>query len=179
MAPPQLRRLTRRRRESGPGERPGLGRQTGTGSLAPSLLLSNDTIDIVFPTHWIYPPKLDVLQKQDLDCITNKLKRTPDNIDLSDEKSVEIISAIEEECLKSSGHFARQDGIYETPSDYDPLSINMGQLSVFRFSLRCKCDSSKLGPGQTCARILPFHQQAWPAYMGRLGDSVYRRSQYR
>ena len=177
MAPPQVRgQNRRRRRQSGPGGsggREGLSRQTGTGSLAPPLLFSNDTIDIVFPTHWIYPPKMDILQKEDIDCIENKLRR--DNIDLSEDKSVNMISEIEEECLKSSGHFARQDGIYETPSDYDPLSINMGQLIVYRFTLRCKCDSSKLGSGQSCARILPFHRQGWPAYMGRLGDSVYRR----
>ena len=112
-----------------------------------------------------------------LECIKKKLERN--SIDISEEKSVDIITEIEEECLKSSGHFARQDGIYETPSEYDPLSINMGQLIVYRFTLRCKCDSSKLERGQTCARILPFNQQAWPAYMGRLGDSVYRRSNYR
>ena len=181
MAPPQFSRQKRRRirRQSGLGAQKGLSRQTGTGSLAPSLLFSNDTIDIIFPTHWIYPPKVDVLQKQDIECIANKLRGKSNNIDLSEEKSMNLVTEIEEECLKSSGHFARPDGIYETPSDYDPLSINMGQLMVYRFTLRCKCDPRKLGSGQTCASILPFSRQGWPAYMGRLGDSVYRRANKR
>ena len=177
MAPPEYDTGRRRKRQTGEGGKwAGLSRQTGTGSLAPSLLLSNDTIDIIFPTHWIYPPKVDVLQKQDVDCIANKLKRNSNkNLKLSEVESQELIAQIEEECLKSSGHFSKQDVIYETPSDYDPLSINMGQLIVYRFTLRCKCDPSKLGWGQTCANILPYSQQGWPAYMGRLGDSVYRR----
>ena len=181
-SPEYGRRRRRRRRgtSEGGGGWSGLNRQSGTGSLAPSLLLSNDTIDIVFPTHWIYPPKVDLLQKQDLDCIANKLKRNSNrNLKLSNEESEAMMTEIEEECLKSSGHFAREDAIYETPSDYDPLSINMGQLVVYRFTLRCSCDSSKLSWGQTCASILPYEQQGWPAYMGGLGDSVFRRQQAR
>ena len=37
--------------------RPGLSRQTGTGSLAPSLIPASDSLDLVFPIHWIYPPR--------------------------------------------------------------------------------------------------------------------------
>ena len=32
-------------------------RQSATGTLAPSLILANDTIDLILPTFWIYPPK--------------------------------------------------------------------------------------------------------------------------
>ena len=43
---------------------------------------------------------------------------------------------IEEKCLKKSKHFPAKEAIYETPSDYDPLALNMGQLVVHRISLR-------------------------------------------
>ena len=43
---------------------------------------------------------------------------------------------MEEKCLKKSRHFPAKDAIYETPSDYDPLALNMGQLVVHRISLR-------------------------------------------
>ena len=154
---------------------PGLVRQTGTGTLAPSLILTNDTIDIIFPVHWIYPPKIDVLQKQDIDCIKRKLNSKQGNRAEFLENAA-FVSEIEKECLKTSGHFAStDDAVYETPSDYDPLSINMGQLIVYRYMLRCKCKSSSVGYGQKCATILPYDNQGWPALMGRWGNSIYNR----
>ena len=159
---------------------PGLSRVSATATLAPSLLLANDTIDIILPVHWIYPPKVDVLQKEDIDCIQNKLKHKKDSIESgSDEELAALTEQIEEECLKTSHHFAPDDAVYETPSDYDPLSINMGQLIIYRFTLRCKCDESRLSRGQECARLLSYDQQGWPAHMGREGDSVYRRQSRR
>ena len=178
LQPPQFGNKQRRKRGTTNDKIvPGLNRQTGTGTLAPSLILSNDTVDIVFPVHWIYPPKIDVLQKDDIECIKNRLKKRLDFSDISEdsEEYAALVNEIEEECLKASGHFARDDAIYETPSDYDPLSINMGQLIVYRFMLRCKCQSSRLGYSQSCATIRPYQDQAWPAYMGRMGDSIYRR----
>ena len=47
-----------------------------------------------------------------------------------------LVEEIEEKCLKKSRHFPNRDAIYETPSDYDPLALNMGQLVVHRISLR-------------------------------------------
>ena len=173
----------KQRKKRSPIVRPGSGLsiQTGTGSLAPSLILSNDTIDIIFPVHWIYPPKIDVLQKQDIDCIKYKLSNMKDQsrIDEDSEEFADLIKDIEEECLKKSGNYAKDDAVYETPSDYNPLSINMGQMIVYRFVLRCKCKSSNLGYGENCARILPYEQQGWSAHMGSHGDSIYRTSSTR
>ena len=167
----------RRRRDVTRDVRPvqGLMRQPATGTLAPSLILANDTIDIVFPVHWIYPSKVDVLHKDDIDCIANKLKHKQGDIDEQSEEMEALIAQIEEECLKKSRHFAKDDIVYETPSDYDPLSVNMGQLIVYRHTLRCKCDETRLSYNQRCATILPYDKQGWPAYMGREGDSIYRR----
>ena len=50
-----------------------------------------------------------------------------------------LVEEIEEKCLKKSRHVPPKDAIYETPSDYDPLALNMGQLVVHRISLRF-CD---------------------------------------
>ena len=47
-----------------------------------------------------------------------------------------LVEEIEEKCLKKSRHFPAKEAIYETPSDYDPLALNMGQLVVHRISLR-------------------------------------------
>ena len=77
--------------------------------------------------------------------------------------------------MKATNNFAKSDAVYETPSDYDPLSINMGQLIIYRFTLRCRCDKSKLSYGEKCASILPFERQGWPAYMGAMGDTINRR----
>ena len=180
MMPPQMQQQfgNKQRRKRGAGNKlvSGLVRQTGTGTLAPSLILTNDTIDIIFPVHWIYPPKIDVLQKQDIDCIKSKLNRKQrDRAEFSEEENAAFVSVIEEECLKKSGHFASNDAVYETPSDYDPLSINMGQLIVYRYMLRCKCKSSSVGYGQKCATIVPYDNQGWPALMGRWGNSIYNR----
>ena len=162
--------------------RPGLSRQTGTGSLAPSLIPASDSLDLVFPVHWIYPPRVDVLQQQDLDCIAAKLTRRRAEagvLEGDSEQLAALQTEVEEECLKVSGHFAREaaDTVYETPSEYDPLSINMGQLVVYRFQLRCKC--GQLRGGQQCATFLPLERQGWPAYMGGHGDSLYRRGDTR
>ena len=51
-------------------------------------------------------------------------------------RDTKLVGEIEEKCLKKSRHFPAKEAIYETPSDYDPLALNMGQLVVHRISLR-------------------------------------------
>ena len=156
----------------------GVQRQSATGTLAPPLILSNDTIDLILPIFWIYPPKVDVLQEEDIRCVRRKIKQATEKTKIF-EDSVgfdQLRAEIEEDCLKVTNHFARPDGVYETPSDYDPLSINMGQLVIYRFSLRCKCDSSRLRYGEKCSKVLPYDKQGWPAYMGAMGDTIHRRT---
>lgn len=66
------------------------------------------------------------------------------------------------------------------PSDYDPLSVNMGSLTVYRFTLRCKCDrsalqtDSKTGKLQKCGQFMPFDQQGWPSYAGMLSIQFFK-----
>ena len=47
------------------------------GTLAPSLRPSklNDTIDLIFATHWIYPSQTPVLQADDEKCVNDELSK--------------------------------------------------------------------------------------------------------
>jgi len=58
---------------------------------------------------------------------------------LSDDDLSVLKENILNECLKKSGHGPNKDAVYETPSEYDPFKVNMGQLTVYRFTLRCVC----------------------------------------
>ena len=49
------------------------------GTLAPPLRPSkfNDTIDLIFATHWIYPSQIPVLQADDEKCVNDELSKRP------------------------------------------------------------------------------------------------------
>lgn len=67
----------------------GVHRQSATGSLAPSLVLAEDTMDVIVPVYWIYPPRVEVLQQDDLSCISQRLKPALEKLDVSSEDSEE------------------------------------------------------------------------------------------
>ena len=171
-------RLNRRLKRGTDKSFQGIHKQSATASLAPSLIPANDTIDVVFPTYWVYPPKLDILQQEDMKCVERELRNLQDKSQGSERESTvsKDIDDIETKCLRKNKHLADDSLTYETPSDYDPLSINMGQMIVYRFSLRCICDKSKLSYNQKCANILPYQKQGWPAYMGATGDGKFKFS---
>ncbi len=66
-----------------------------------------------------------------------------------------------------------RNGDYDPDEKYDPFSLKMGQLTVFRMRLKCKCSMEKLREGETCGQVLDFSRQRWPSYMGMMGDSVF------
>ena len=39
----------------------------------------------MFPTHWIYPPRVDVLQPADLSCIAAKLEQGRQQLKLTED----------------------------------------------------------------------------------------------
>ena len=49
------------------------------GTLAPPLNPSknNDTIDLIFATHWVYPSSIPVLQPEDEKCLNEQLSKQP------------------------------------------------------------------------------------------------------
>ena len=53
--------------------------------------------------------------------------------DISDDDFLALQSQTLEECLTKTGHKSRGDGIFETPSQYDPFTVNMGQLTIYRY----------------------------------------------
>ena len=105
--------------------------------------------------------------------IVSKLETLSDLDQLSDKDLTVFKDDVLADCLKKSGHGPKKDAIYETPSDYDPFKVNMGQLTVYRFTLRCVCQESLLAENSQCGRFLPFSQQGWPSFMGRAGDSRF------
>ena len=117
------------------------------------MMPDSDSIDLVFPTYWIYPPKVDVLNEDDMKCVKEeaaKLERKPnkgiiihnnnnDNNGYNDKNILggsetmdfdQLLGEIESDCLKRGKDKKLGGRIYETPSEYDPLSINMGQVMM-------------------------------------------------
>ena len=93
--------------------------------------------------------------------------------ELEEDVLMEMEERAVKDCLTKSGHTPPEDAVYETPSDYEPLSVNMGQMTVYRYSLRCVCNQELLRPDQKCAKFLPFHRQRWSAFMGPAGDAHF------
>jgi hypothetical protein len=81
----QQQRRRRRRDTSAGGNYQGIHRQAATGSLAPPLIPANDTMDVVLPTYWVYPPRLDILQQEDLRCLEKELKKMNQRADKKDD----------------------------------------------------------------------------------------------
>ena len=50
----------------------------------------------------------------------------------SEDEADAFESKVTSRCLKASGHNPAENVTYETPSDYDPLAVNMGALTVYR-----------------------------------------------
>ena len=74
------------------------------------------------------------------------------------------------ECLKNKQK-ADKDKIFISQADYNVYKIHFGSLSVYRFTLKCKCNN--LPPSKKCSRFLPFSQQGWGGYMGSLTNSYF------
>ena len=57
----------------------GIHQIMSTGTLAPPLhpSKSNDTIDLIIATHWIYPSRTPVLQAEDEKCLNDELSKRP------------------------------------------------------------------------------------------------------
>ena len=58
----------------------------------------------------------------------------------------------------------------ESASTYNALNLRLGQLTVYRFNIQCKCSKSKLG---NYSKILPFSSQSWPSFMGHNGKGYF------
>ena len=75
------------------------------------------------------------------------------------------------ECLKKKQHQTDKEQIFVSQSDYDLYKVHFGSLTVYRFSLKCKCNN--LSPSKKCAKFLPMSEQGWGGYMGTLTNSFF------
>ena len=46
-------------------------------------------MDVVVPVYWIYPPRVEVLQEDDLACVSQRLKPALEKLDMGSEGSEE------------------------------------------------------------------------------------------
>uniref|UniRef100_T1JFB9 FAM234A/B beta-propeller domain-containing protein n=1 Tax=Strigamia maritima TaxID=126957 RepID=T1JFB9_STRMM len=172
-------RLKKFKRHVGPHDNDGVQRLISTGSLAPSLNTNTsqqkNTIDVIFATYWFFPAKTQSILPEDRDCIQKNMAIEQQRFLPTspyyglDHNAYE--AKITEECLQISGHKMPSNHTYESQSDYNPFNIHMGQMTVYRLRLRCKCDNF-LTTGKKCAKILPFDQQGWTSYMGTQGTQI-------
>ncbi|XP_059161423.1 uncharacterized protein LOC131944658 isoform X2 [Physella acuta] len=172
------------KRHVGPHDDDGLQRLLSTGVLAPTTLPPshpdyNRSIDIIFATYWFFPANTHAILPQDQKCIAEKLAQegvvrnvaSSPYFQLSHEEYEE---AITKDCLKLSDHLAEEEGTYSNSDDaYNPLDLNMGQMTVYRLRLKFSCSklANSTESNAQCANLLPFSQQKWGAYMGTNGDS--------
>lgn len=49
--------------------------------------------------------------------------------------------------------------------------LRMGQLTIYRIQMECKCVLLK--KTDKCAKILPYSEQKWSTYFGKLGDGIF------
>eukprot|EP00106_Octopus_bimaculoides_P010095 XP_014777537.1 PREDICTED: uncharacterized protein LOC106874346 [Octopus bimaculoides] len=176
--------LKRNRRHIGPHDTKGLMRLISTGSLVPSNLPPNHpdfnhSIDIVFATYWFYPAETRIILPQDKKCIQQRMDDQSIRFDQTskyygmDDDAYE--HAITEECLQVHGKKEHHH------DNYNPYNIPMGQMTLYRLRITCTCkDDNEVKNGtKRCARILPFNDQQWPAYMGSRADSHWLPRQHR
>ncbi|XP_033758720.1 uncharacterized protein LOC117341022 [Pecten maximus] len=177
----------RKRRHIGPHDEDGLQRLLSTGTLAPTTLPRNHpdfnhSIDLVFATYWFFPAKTQVILPTDQKCIDDSMARekirfspTSKYYGLDHDKYQHVVT---QECLRASGHAHSDDHsqtTFQSLETFNPYKINMGQMTVYRLRLTCKCSSvPNNSTTQRCGRTLPFDQQQWSAYMGSKGDSHWR-----
>lgn len=144
----------------------GLQRLTSLGTLAPPVWASNknDTTDLVFVTYWITPKReARLVLGKEKECLERKLAQTANANGKYHNFEPEMVA---KDCLDYKWE--------ENPaeSDFDHLSLNMGQATVYRLRIGCRCRS--VGIGERCSTILPFDQQGWPGFMGHNGNGHFR-----
>lgn len=81
-------------------------------------------------------------------------------------------------CLEERGIMLKPEAKPDPVNDdlkkspyYNQISqLTLGQMTVYRIRLQCKCQIMK--SNERCAQILD--DQTWSSYMGKLGDGYFR-----
>ncbi|GAB6019216.1 hypothetical protein CHUAL_000827 [Chamberlinius hualienensis] len=176
---PEMRyQFDRYKRHVGPHDMDGVQRLISTGILAPPLHSApNDlqSIDHIFATYWFFPAKTKAILAEDRDCIQKKMA-TEEQRFLANSKYKGMDhdayeDAVTQECIEENRHLSSltANRTYESQTEYDPFSIHMGQMTIYRLRITCNC--KHLNDNKRCANVLPYDKQMWAAYMGTKGDS--------
>ncbi|PNF15662.1 hypothetical protein B7P43_G15594 [Cryptotermes secundus] len=144
----------------------GLQRLTSLGTVAPPLRTSsnNDTIDLVLVTYWIYPmTEAQLVLGKYKECLEKK------QTDINNANG-KYHSFDAEMVAKDCFDYKWEEKPVDSVSGQ--FSLNMGQATVYRLRIACRCRS--VGTGERCSTILPFDQQSWPEFMGHNGNGHFR-----
>ncbi|XP_067137973.1 uncharacterized protein [Centruroides vittatus] len=169
----------------GPHDAGGIQRTISTGALFPIRkgMQSENSIDIVFATFWFYPAHTQALLPEDIECIKNRLAQEKERFhhqsDYYGMDHDEYEAAIRTECLRKNNHYVDANkSVYDNFEDYDPFDRRMGQMTVYRLRISCHCLKQNLTSDAKCAKILPYAQQGWTAYMGMHGNCLFNPHQF-
>ncbi|KAK7105709.1 hypothetical protein V1264_017053 [Littorina saxatilis] len=179
--PQAMKKRRRKKRHVGPHDDSGFQRLLSTGMIAPPTLAKDHpdyghSMDVVFATYWIFPAKNKTLLTEDEKCVDKMMGEEAQRFDPGnkyyglDHDAYGHVA--EDECAAKSHHQMNDDGVYESQSTFDAFNLHMGQMTVYRLRLKCTCSQvTNTTTDKRCAKMLPFENQHWPAYMGKKGDS--------
>ncbi|XP_041470340.1 uncharacterized protein LOC121419916 isoform X1 [Lytechinus variegatus] len=186
---PRDKQHQRSRRHAGLHDAGGIQRLISTGTLAPPLSpvlddLPSDpnSIDVIFATYWFYPKPNRIITAREQKCLDDWTNNEQQRMDPSNEYYGLDHDAYEHLGSDNCGKLAASATASPTESPTDPLNIypfnlDAGEMTVYRLRLSCDCglkEAQRTNPGARCAKILPYHQQEWGAYMGTYGNSYFR-----
>eukprot|EP00057_Strongylocentrotus_purpuratus_P026842 XP_011681316.1 PREDICTED: uncharacterized protein LOC765151 isoform X1 [Strongylocentrotus purpuratus] len=178
----------RSRRHAGLHDAGGIQRLISTGTLAPPLspvlddLPSNpNSIDVIFATYWFYPKPNRVITAKEQKCIDDWMDNEKQRMDPSNEYYGLDHDAYDhlgsEHCRKLAASVPAPPTDAPTdPLNIYPFNLDAGEMTVYRLRLSCDCglkEAQRTNPGARCAKILPYHQQGWGAYLGTYGNTYF------
>ncbi|KAK3928753.1 Protein FAM234B [Frankliniella fusca] len=174
-----------------PNIQKGIYPSTSTGTFVPPL--RGVGMDLVLVSYWIPPSEgVQILTEKDIECTKQGVERAAndetDKYANMDQESVEL--AITAECLyqrlstdtslSNDGRLEPHPGFMSMASSvrsstHKTLNIRLGQLTVYRLNIQCKCHKAD-SEYESCAKVLPFNKQRWPSYMGHGGRGYFHQN---
>lgn len=149
----------------------GIQRQPPTGILVAPLKErvkgEAQAVDLIFSTYWLPASEVPfVLLQQDIECIQNQKAQLVNEPEKSDEEK------IVRECLAARGVDYR---LYQEATDKENTNVALGQMTVYRISIRCGCPEDMLA-GQSCRNI--SSTQSWPAHLGINANGYFKPARH-
>lgn len=92
--------------------------------------------------------------------------------------TVSFKDMVEKLCLENrlanatKNHNNGSDEDVQIPYYNQILQLRMGQMTVYKIRIECRCEAYK--KGERCAKFLNAENQNWSSYLGKLGDGFFR-----